>query len=325
MAEILGVSVGGTSADGEALWTSAAVPVEKRVSRGPLGNHQQENLQLFSFLSAATLQGLMADQAVAVHTPVPDPPDRRIETADGAFPIELTVLTLGADRSRIAAVRKIGRELTTRLQADQGAYPHLHGMQILVADLHDDERLPKLKRHDPIIDEMLAALTPELGTIDPATNWTSLPDALPADYLRRGRVEVCGHNLEVHRSPYGAGPPFATGKAQVTVTLSEVRAQLLQRVTAKDKPTNKTVLITTGAPDESGMVCEFDIHLFELLRQYGPGDDFEAPEHIDTVALHHWGHEDIHFLYLRECADRPFRFVRRAPEMQDASRHDQRP
>ncbi|WP_128970029.1 hypothetical protein [Rhodococcus opacus] len=309
MVEIVGMSVGGDAADGEVSWTSAAMPVEKRFSRHALGNHHQENLQLFSFLSAATLQGLLPDQAIAVHTPVPDPPDRRIEMRNGAFPVELTILTLGHDRSRIAAVRKIGRDLTTRLQADPTAYPHLEGMQVLVADQRGDrERLQKLKKNDRIIDDMLVALTPELGFVERATAYTTLPDQFaPSDYTR-GRVEVRGHSLEVHRSPFGPGLPYATGKAQVTVTLSEAQAQLRKQIAAKDKPTNKTVLITTGAPDALGLVCEFDVHLFELIQQYGAGDDFEPPEHIDTIVLHHWGHENIHFLYLREGCETPFTF-----------------
>lgn len=310
---IEGLRLGGTDDQGRAIETVAAGPFDVRVAAQGLTQDSIEDLQLASFLITAISRGVLAGP-VSVRRPSQDPPDRILTVAGVDHPIELTSLTVPITRSRLAEARRIARALDERLSETEVDLPHLADTMVFIADMaSDSDRLPRVRDISGLVEEMIGALTPEIGKVGDTPFPTNedgmfvVGQVIPASIAQRGRVQVRDYWLEIHQVASTGMRPFATANVQTDLIVEDVQNAFRELILRKDRPGNRTLIISSGLPDETGNASSLEVHLFGLLQRHGIGSTALSVEHIDLIVLHQWQTHDLQVVFYRQGSIGPLR------------------
>jgi hypothetical protein len=105
----------GSAADDPDGTESSVAPavLNHRVMPGPVDKDRWEDLQAWGFLQACALNGHFKGHPMGLRRGT-DPPDRILSYGDQEFGLELTQLTVGSLRQRLADVRRVGRRAAER-------------------------------------------------------------------------------------------------------------------------------------------------------------------------------------------------------------------
>jgi hypothetical protein len=247
-----------------------------------------EGQQFSNFLSVAQFSG--ATGPLERHELGNDPPDLLV-TMQGSPPlgVELTSLSVtDVSRQRLDEIRKIARNLTEQVASEPDIYSHLRGRSVSIAEHTTDDTRPRKrneKTRNSLIEQLAATLKQDFGVAD---EWPSA-DHIAAEVARQGRERVEEYEIAVHRSPQADLLSAVSANIQIEIHEVDLRERLLDRITAKDRPENDILLISTGPIDNEGYVQSADHYVFDLVKQIvAEGLAFE-PVHLDQVILHHWG------------------------------------
>lgn len=276
----------------EPVLIALALPTDEVVLPGPVDQQRIEDLQIWSFLTALAIHGGLS-HPVGV-TPGADPPDRRLSLGtEGNLGVELTTLTATEFRRDLARMRALARAIHSALKEDVVAYGHLQDSLVVLQPAQGTVPAGDLSEQSKGI---LQQLKTDRGKIDFGPE---LPSDIPADAPGMyGRVA----DVIVQVYPGEAGRPLQVhGSCQLDMTLSELRRVTLELITAKDRPGNEVLVISTGLLDRAGYLCPHDQWLFAWLTEYGLGQH-PPLKHTRAVFLHHFGSAEIRRL---DCAESP--------------------
>ena len=259
--------------------TSAACPLDRPVLPGPVAKERREDLQVMDYLAGLSLQGIARHPLV--FGPGEDPPDRRLGHGSDVWGLELTELTVQDARATIAPMRNLGRELADRLRADEATYGHLVDREIdwtiidgpVTADTLEDVAVA-LKEDRGVVKN------PQLGSDG------RLPETL--DVSSGAYMDLPGGGILV-RAKAQPGPVSVTVSTTLQLHRSEAVDLLIHRISMKDKPGNRALLMTCSLPDAFGHACPLDAWLFDLMVEHDLATHLPAPTHLDYVTLTLWG------------------------------------
>lgn len=269
---------------------------------GPISKHRREDLQVWSWLTALALRDDL-EHPVSVAAGA-DPPDRLLTVGHHTHRLELTELTLQTLRSRLSRVRRVGRGLQEVLNL--GGYEHLHGRFVSLQDVSPTES-GDVSDADAIVEQMASRLREDKGFVGEGLEGHDYSIGMPEQIPNRGMYgEVDNVVIQANLSTPGSVVEVQAS-AQCDFSLSEARSLLWSRVLAKDQATNGVLLLTTGLVDSSGYVCPIDQWLFHCLQQHGVGVPPTDLQHLDAIALHHFGSSDWLVVYRRQEASTPWR------------------
>ena len=269
---------------------------------GPVSKHRREDLQVWSWLTAGALRDdLTHPVSVAVGA---DPPDRLLTAGHHTYRLELSELTLQAMRGRLSRVRQVGRALQELL--NRGGFDHLLGRYVSLQDIAPKD-FGDLTSTDLVVQEMAARLREDQGYVGEGLDEHDYSLGMPERIPNRGLYgEVDKVAIQVNLST--PGPVIGVqASAQADFSLSEARHLLWSRVRAKDRPPNDLLLLTTGLVDQAGYVCPIDQWLFHCLAQHGAGRPPAGLQHLDAVALHHFGSPRYLVVYQRPSRIAPWK------------------
>jgi hypothetical protein len=237
-----------------------------------------EDVQIASFTRA--LGQTVGEQVTWERGSDQDAPDRTITIADQRWEIELTALTAGklrAERKRLSDVAELVRDAVAA-QPDLSAV--LTGWTV---DLSDAADLPMPDKSGA--PATAACITTHLAVLASASAGRPLPcngdmraaaQDGPGDPRGTGAKADTPHSadgIQVRLIRSGAAEMrILTHAPQASVTLSEARRMLHDRLLDKDKKMRENVVVCAGDPDRDGLVLPLDVTAFELLALFGCGE-----------------------------------------------------
>lgn len=257
----------------------AMVPPSTYVLPLRVSKAQAEDRQIASFARAL---GLAEGAHVTwVRSTDQDAPDRTITVDGHRMEIELTALTAGklrAERQRLSDVAERVRDAIAG-QVDLSA--SLAGCTV---DLSDAADLPMPKKSGARaaaarVVALLAVLA-STGAVRPlpyadravaAARDKPVDSQDISDARAETRDSVDGIHVRLARSGI-SDMCIVTHASQCSLTLSEARSALRDRLLDKDSKTREHVVVCAGDPDRDGLVLPFDLTAFELLSLFGFGE-----------------------------------------------------
>lgn len=265
--------------DDPVLVTPAACRLDLPVVLAPVDKERREDLQVMDYIAALSVQGLARHPLVV--GPGADPPDRRLGHGSKVWGVELTELTVEDARATIAPMRQLGRRLADRLRADEAAYGHLVNREITWTLIDDQVTADTLEGAAIALKEDRGVFkTPQLGS---GGSLLEVPDLTSGTY-----TDLPGGRILVWAKPQ-PGPVSVAVSTTLYLHRSEVVRLLSHRISAKDKPGNRALLMTCSLPDSSGHACPLDAWLFDLVAEHDLARDLPTPTHLDYVTLTLWG------------------------------------
>ncbi len=273
-------------------------PLDQRVMRGPVSKEQREDLQVWSFLQACSLQHWFKDHPVGIQRGG-DPPDYVLTQGDRAFGLELTQLTVESLRRNLADARHVGRSCEEQLNGDTDLYTHLRGRSIIIQVLGT-----KRINHRAAVEAICTRLRDDMGVFDGTvpSDGTGMPTSLRLP----GMYGVVG-NFLVRATIENATPDriVVLPLAQLDIAISEIVTILNGLIVEKDEPGNDVLLISTSAIDGAGYINPADSILFrKVAAKLVPVT--AQTSHIDAIMVHDAITSRVVMLGLRPGAKHPF-------------------
>ena len=130
------IAVQGTRGDGDEMIILASAPLDDPGVGHKASQDEREDLQVFSFLVAATTAGWIG-HPVSVE-PGADPPDRVLRHHGEKVGLELTELTIQEMRADLAHARQVGRALQEHLTDHPERFAHLGGRVVALSAIKPD-------------------------------------------------------------------------------------------------------------------------------------------------------------------------------------------
>jgi hypothetical protein len=248
-----------------------------------------ENDQMESFAKALALaEGIEREQITWVPGKDQDAPDITMTLGEGRpeIEIEFTTLTAGPlrdERRRLADVAERVRDAIAR-QAELGAL--LVGRTV---DLSDAivARMPERSGASRTAARIIRFLA-VLASPDAAEAAEGRDDAGNAAYSRDVidgiRVRLFSEGIP--------GVRVVARAAQASITLSEARGRVCDRLRDKNLKMREYVVVCAGDPDRDGLVLPLDVAEFELLAAFGCGDPPPTP-YVKRAWLHLTGTNEL--------------------------------
>lgn len=267
------------SPDDPVLVTSAACRLDRPVVPGPVLKERREDLQVMDYVAGLSLKGIARHPLVV--GPGEDPPDRRLGHGSDVWGLELTELTVQDARATIAPMRHLGRELADRLRTDKATYQHLVDCEIVWTIIDGQATTDTLEDAAIALKEDRGVFkNPQLGSDG------RLPETL--DVSSGAYTDRPGGGILVWAKAQ-PGPVSVTVSTTLQLHRSEAVGLLIHRISMKDKPGNRALLMTCALPDASGHACPLDAWLFDLVVELELARHLPAPTHLDYVTLTLWG------------------------------------
>jgi hypothetical protein len=244
-----------------------------------------------------------ADQALVTGThafsnvrPGPDPnlpPDTMVTTDQGVLGVESTSLTVEKRRGAYKLFQLLRRRI---LEQDPAAFANLAGHVIYVW-FEDPKQpgiaLPFRKNDDAAVTELLQ----ELAGYKPKTDQMWIPGGALPQQAPALPLASTQQGARFYAMPLASSAPstmlfsftgFEVGFAYTSIITATDAWQELQRlVDDHDQPGVDILLITSGGPDQSGLVFPAEEALAHFILDNPLGLP-RAPKNIQHVWLHSW-------------------------------------
>jgi hypothetical protein len=204
-----------------------------------------------------------------------DAPDFIVTLSEKKVEIELTALTAGALRAERRRLSRVTEKVRDAITAQPDLTAALAGCTV---DLSDAATLPMptglaATRTATRIATFLAGAASSSALLlrDDVTSVAGVesPEDVGGE-LGESLDVIDGITIRLvrHGTP---GTRFVTHSSQATVTLSEGRRKLSDRLLAKSRKMRENVVVCAGDPDRDGAVLPLDVAEFELLYMFGCG------------------------------------------------------
>lgn len=292
MFKVGGIGMVGTTADGEAM-ARLVLETPSQVSFGGHRLDQEElervHLEKYRF-DVLTSTGVLPFDQVKRGA---NPPDFVVSTPSGEERIECTGLTLQKRRDAFALFDRFKARLLQAAQEE--SFTNLENCMVAVWFGNGEDLPPRSQDEDTVrrFVEALRGTRVDRAAVAALSNQIAkgeFPETFPAAASSTVSVDDCGGcsvnpvDSRLLGEPFGQAAGFDVQlNMSLTVTSSDVQAELQRIVKKKDETDIDRLLVSVGAPDQSGSFFPGETLVVEQLPPAAI-----ATQHIETVTIHNY-------------------------------------
>lgn len=222
-----------------------------------------------------------------------DPPDVRVQTAEGVVGLECTRLTFATRQVAYGLFRTVRQRIMELPEHFSALFGHVIYLWFNNED-NSALTLPHRRSDDEAADELVRALaeyTPQAAALwNPAG--AGLPEPAPPLHSHRTSAGAAFYAVPLSNavpdSPLFNVTGFELALAYSTEHYADNEWSMLQgRIARKDREGSDWLLITVGGPDNAGTIYPSEEVLGEFIIEHA--EHLVAPHHLRRITLHFWG------------------------------------